>query len=765
MTHHAKISQTPLLPLNPGEAIFAPFHDPDLAKEIPFRIEPQSAEGCRHEFFWCWTMVSWTRSRAGEPAATVDVDTDLAVAPFDTLVFSVTMDERTSVQISARIDGSWCPLGEAVSGTNYRMEIHRAIAGTRIGGVRAEFRSFDGEKRCVYLVWIGLRSSETVEADARSIVPWNPEWRGLIRPDAEWPAVKFARGLLFDEKHLGTLRAKKFSPAWREHFALLESKARDHLHRVPEQDCGDFLPWGDNRYIRAKEKGRTPFFLEAQTLALVGLVNDDRAMCRHALRYLMCILHTKNWTQSAESRVPGSFWDQRCYLEEMACTTASLLLDWFDFALTRRAKQLARTVLWDKGLAFIERDLAKHEYLHHTNQGPWFCRGRILAGLMIEKSWAKFGNYTDRAVAALRAALDNYILADGGTDEGMGYYCVTLHAVLPALMAYARVRKKSLRWLLPRHLKKSAEFFAAQSTVEPGKFVVDADTSGNFPVGDAVALMASLYPNSSCGDVLATGLARRPPFTFNHHYTVDNLFGFALGPDVIKPPRRIVPRSAQFSKSGYTGCFLESGGRSLRIHFCGAKAKASHTHYDKGNFTVEIDGIPFLIDRGIVRYDDIRAVLMKPASMHNSITPVLDDGSFADQAFSERATIPAGKCAGGGWRASIDLGHVWREQMNACERRIHATGVDTFVVVDKGTLKEKRAVAFHLQSYFPFRIEGTRVLLKGGGRTLQIDAPWAVEISQREESIDFATRPVFHLVATSRVAEKFSLTTEFVRIA
>ncbi len=57
------------------------------------------------------------------------------------------------------------------------------------------------------------------------------------------------------------------------------------------------------------------------------------------------------------------------------------------------------------------------------------------------------------------------------------------------------------------------------------------------------------------------------------------------------------------------------------------------------------------------------------------------------------------------------------------------------------------------------------MLLKGGGRTLQIDAPWAVEISQREESIDFATRPVFHLVATSRVAEKFFLTTEFVRIA
>ena len=51
--------------------------------------------------------------------------------------------------------------------------------------------------------------------------------------------------------------------------------------------------------------------------------------------------------------------DQRCFNEEQATTAAALLLDWYDFALTPRARMLAQQVLWDKGVSVIERDMMK----------------------------------------------------------------------------------------------------------------------------------------------------------------------------------------------------------------------------------------------------------------------------------------------------------------------------------------------------------------------------------------------------------------------
>jgi hypothetical protein len=79
-------------------------------------------------------------------------------------------------------------------------------------------------------------------------------------------------------------------------------------------------------------------------------------------------------------------------------------------------------MLWDRGLAVIERDMAKFEYVHRINQGPWFCRARIFGGLLLEKEWPYFDEgYVDRAVAHLREGMDRYLQPDGGIDEGPMY--------------------------------------------------------------------------------------------------------------------------------------------------------------------------------------------------------------------------------------------------------------------------------------------------------------------------------------------------------
>lgn len=52
------------------------------------------------------------------------------------------------------------------------------------------------------------------------------------------------------------------------------------------------------------------------------------------------------------------------------------------------------------------------------------------------------------------------------------------------------------------------------------------------------------------------------------------------------------------TKTGNLTSFRQDGRRSIRLHLAGSKANPGHSHFDKGGFTAELDGTPFLIDRG-----------------------------------------------------------------------------------------------------------------------------------------------------------------------
>src|SRR5947209_11965222 len=129
-------------------------------------------------------------------------------------------------------------------------------------------------------------------------------------------------------------------------------------------------------------------------------------------------------------------------------------------------------------------------------------------------------------VAVMRSALNNYILKDGGTDEGMGYFSLTLHSILPPLIAYARQRKRNVKRLLPKYIDASETFFRSQCAVEPGRATTDADNTGDHLVGDTVAIMAGMFPRSVYPKLLATCVAKRRPFSFCDQYIADGLFSF-----------------------------------------------------------------------------------------------------------------------------------------------------------------------------------------------------------------------------------------------
>jgi len=747
-----------------AEVIFAPLHDPAIAPTLGLTFRPLRAQGAKGWQNWCWYSISWEAAQAGEPAADLTVPARKPDCRFDQLILCVTAPRTVQISAEACIDGHWRPVLAPSAGTSSRAEFTAPLPEGELTEVRLTLTPDTPEPASAFVHWLGLADTALLKQAERGRLSWDRSWPGMLVLSPAADPARFAADLLLSAADLPALRQKKLLPGWREHFALLEKRASKAMQNAPEDQLTEYAPFSDERYIREREKGRWNYYLEGPLVAFVGLVNQDEAMLGWAARTLMCMVHTTLWCQSAESRLRGSTWDQICFVEELMTSAVALMADWLDFLLTERARDLIRQAVWDKGLAVIERDMMKHEHVHHINQGLWFCRARILGGLLLEKSWPRMGDYVDRALREMRAVMDHYMLADGGTHEGLGYWSLSMHMVLQGLLAYARSRNADVRTILPRHQPQSERFLAIMSAMRPGRVLMDGDNSTDYLVGDTIPILAGLFPGSTYEGIVAECLLRERPFTYFNHYLLDGLFAFILGPETLPPARCVVPVFGRLKETGHLTSLRRNGGRSMRLHLVGCKARPSHSHFDKSGFTLEVDGLPVLIDRGVVRYDDPRVGMMGWSQMHNVITPVLSDGSFGRQALSQSAILPDGHGDEAELHVRVDVSSLWQPWMKRCTRRIDSDHPDRFTVTDAGELSAPGFVAFHLHAPVPFEIEDRAAIVKIGEIHLRIALDWADSVTQSEDGIDFKFEPVHHLVALSREVTDFEFHSLFERL-
>jgi hypothetical protein len=346
----------------------------------------------------------------------------------------------------------------------------------------------------------------------------------------------------------------------------------------------------------------------------------------------------------------------------------------------------------------------------------------------------------------------------------LGYWSLTLHKVLQGLLAYARSRNCDVRTLLPQHQAQSEQFLAVMSAMQPGEVLMDGDNSTSYLIGDTIPILAGLFPGSIYEQIAAECLLRERPFTYFNTYILDGMYAFILGPETLPPARCVVPVFGRLEANGHMTSLRHHGERSTRLHLGGCKARPSHSHLDKSGFTLELDGRPVLIDRGVVRYDDPRAGMMQWSSMHNVITPVLPDGSFGRQTAPQTAILPEGHGDEATLHTFVDVASLWAPWMKRCTRRIDSDHPDKFTVTDAGELCTPGIVAFHLHSPVPFELEGRTATVKMDGITLRIALDWADTVTQSEDGIDFKFEPVYHLVARSREVTDFEFHSLFERL-
>ncbi len=758
----AKIEKLSFFPLDCAwsEVVFAPFHDPEIASGLPCELIAIDGQGCRLTQCWSWLLIEWDAA-SGPDVAELYLKTALRLPHYDQMIACLTVPQEVSVSLRVSCDGEWLDWQGPFPGTGKRMELLLPVRGKRLDEVRLRISSENEGGHTISLSWFGLRDSSRFETVRSGRVEYDPDWQGLIKPADHWGRPSFELGLLFDENVFQEVARKKQLPFWNRHFTFLEERAKEYMQRVPEKDAGEYLPFDDERYIREYERGRMPFYFEALVLGFVGLINRDPLMMRHALRYLMCMVHTKNWTQSAESRLPGSTWDQRCFLEEMTTYSVSVLADWFAFALTDRAKSLIAQSIWDKGLAVIERDMMKFSYLYHINQGAVFCRARILGGLYLEKIWPRGGKYVRQAFRDMTETLDNYIARDGGGHEGVGYLCQTMQAAIPACIAYARSRGEHPFRYVKRFFGRCESYIEAMSATAPGTAVPEGDCRIDRFCGDGIAVLAKMFPRGVCAKILGACIDSGSLFSVTGTLTNSGgILGMVYGPESVAEPASVAPKFALLKHSGQFACCRKKDGHTYRLHVIGSRANPSHSHFDKSSLVLEADGVALICERGMVNYDHVEANHLKRSCMHNVVTPVIRQGVFADQQIPTVPVVPQGRMRGDSLRVKMDISAVWQRYMSACFRTIYSDVPSEIMVNDEGKLRAPGQLAFHLQSPFPFEIDGNTATVRSGAIRLTVEVPWAKTLSSHQEFMDLHGAPVYHLAAVSYdIQDAFSLNT------
>jgi hypothetical protein len=752
-----------------GEFIFAPFHDPEHAPWLNVHVLPEGALEITRESLWDSTVFSWPGG-AGEAKFVLKLFCPFDTPSYDTLVGCLSLPHGAQLEVALideanEITGRWL---EAPKGAGVRQEHHLRLADfvpagsgfafrkaqprpTSFGGVALRVTAPPGGLPLVSLNWLGLRNEAACELAATLPKAAAPDWSPWILPDEHWGEVRFTRGLLFDADDLAGVRARLADPAWAAHFALLESRARGFMERDPEAMFGAFLPNHDARYIRSSQHGRTAYHWESLVVAFVGLVRQDRAMIRHALRYLMCMVHTPHWTESGEHSIPSSTWTHLSFHEEMTTTAVALLADWLGFALFPRALNLARRALYERGVAAVARDLATRPALHAMNQGAVFNRAVILGGLMLEQAWPHYGQHTvDKAWETMRSVLDTYVKPDGGVHEGFGYLCQTMTATLWGLIAYGRARGRDWRADVRRHYERTSSYVAVMSSLDPGRGIPSGDCRTDRLGGDPLPIMAALCPDSAYAHILEAGLVSGSVHDLTGTLSKSGgLVGMVYGPQQVAPSRNVVPAAALLPDSGKAtlNLFDDAG---ARIWMSGAAASGgTHVHRDIGEFVLEVQGQSIFVDRGMVQYWYAEAHVLSRSWVHNVLTPVNAPGDYQNQlppTLGARVSMSADAR-----EVRVPGCDVWKGRLDGYERRFFLQGPGEFEVEDAFTAVKDDRVSFNLHSPHRFEAQGQGFALKLDGWRIEVSCPWAQSVHCEQALIDWRHQPVYHLRAEAPV--------------
>jgi hypothetical protein len=679
--------QTQLFPFNTAEAVLDPFWDP-LISTLP-QWASRAASGCAVtvEQNWCNVVIQWERCTPSGAVLTMTRAADCDISDYDTFLFSYVFEAGHRIRVSATGKSGLRCSTEVISDGD-RHELALPVDGISVlREVRVEFLS-SGGSGSGWIIWTGLQH-------AGRLAEYRQYYRELARTipnyvtSPENPAYEPHLGVVLSAQELHDLRA---------HAASVQPPT---LTVEPAQLVSDFILSGpDTRYGREREHGLNLLRL-ARQCAIYGAVSMNADYLRRAAEYAVAEVLTTHWDWAFISRMPGSSFEIRSFMQEQILDDLATVLDLAHDFLTESSRELFLRRMAQDGIGNINFISWKHEYIHHCNQLPAFSGGRIAAYGVLLRSWPRVAPYLDLAVEELIAALEQTVLEDGGFEEGPSYFHYTMVRGLFALHCYARATGADFSNVVPERVRASVALADALYSTCPEQIhipICDAHVTAD---PDTLARLAYLMPDS----VWTTMYQKSKERSSAPGFTALSLDSKIPGEGRLPSPFRYLPEMRLASS------FRTYNEKPVRLIVLGNRAGAGHAHEDKGSFVLEYAGNTIAMDPGICSYSHPLTAVLKQAQRHNMLVPIgTDVRPHPANPLSSDIDID---CSGDevSFSARVDCSTAWPGFFRMWLREIDSPEPGRITIIDEYELESGTGVAFLLQTVAPVRQDGSCVYI------------------------------------------------------
>ena len=716
-----------LLPINDHEAILEAFWNGDkngddsrLDVLAPYQITWPSGAGGSLRPPAYFTI---TKPATSGPALVLERTGDCRLSGYDQFVLSASLPVGVRLRLLACLDGAWQTIIPDAVGADTYDEYAGDFTGNYLTGLRYEFTLTGPAPAVITLSWLLVADTAGVARMLARQPVFNPAWPGLLEPESG--AAQPQLGLFFASAELPALRAKVQLPHLKPHYDSLLARAQELLALKPEELVGPYAPGGSiARGCRQRDLAK-PWLGAgvADLLAFAGILENDRQFSRQAVRMALALAHCGHWVHSFIGALPGTTGHPRSFSESYLLRPLPLVLDWAGHCLTPAGRELVRDAMILKGLARVESDFRRWEYIRGMNQGLLFTPGRINAYLALEQIYPRYRANLREAERDLHAMLNRYLQPDGGTLEGMGYWH-GIGEVFPTLYALARRHDRPFRDAMGERLRRTADYALAMlSSADNGTEFLRINAAGQGHLQPSL-MMAAVFAGAADHDGWRQLYARLAV----ESAPAADWFHLLVAPDALE---RTTPKASthtaafyHFPASGHAGVRRTAQGLgTVRFHLFSGPSRGGHSHQDKGSFILEAAGETLALDRGTTNYDHPAHLLMGKASWHNLIVPETSDGQPLEQ---QPLTTPGGHLRHATFINDVldvcgDNRLAWAPGLFRRNlRRVWSPSAELFVMVDDLWFHTPHAVSFRLNSPFPlvcetdyaWRVQGNHAQLR-----------------------------------------------------
>lgn len=596
-----------------------------------------------------------------------------------------------------------------------------------IRSIRIEFYNNSENLYEAAVSCIGVRDSKFLSESEIKGENTIPDWEGCFE---ENPMIELLTGFFTDDGD--AIRRKMKLPFFAKTYEKTKEFALKYMEFEPEKEIA-----------RIVTNNNVELYGGAALLAFVGFVEKDMRLLKTAARYALSLASCRTWHIAEKELAVGITWNGRVFFEAFASYGISVFLEFGGSILTWHGRNYLYEALVNKGISRLDGDFKRMEYIYHMNQGLAFSPGYIYALIALTARFPRYKKRIDEIEADVDEMLKGTINSDGGMVEGLGYYSYTMESYCLTACALARYRGKSIFEYINGRLDKTSDF-ALSMTGGNNVFRTVGDTGRYEFLRHICMFMYQSTKNPMWKKYHEICASKHPEGqaigAWNLSYLI---YGEPLEKEECAGDTE--DKFCCFPDCGYT--YLKRD----KVEFFAISGKSfSHCHPDKGSFTIELDGEPVLIDRGMTAYNETCADEISSSAAHNLAVPVID-GYMMNQNSQHGygSTMRKSTFENGVLEWVCDNDNVWDKSIvKKNVRTIISDNPYEYTVTDEFEFTRPMKAAFLLNMYDDKHVKAEPV-------------NWTPEGTEYKEfSCDYAKKEVMRLKMVSGQAEKIKLVTK-----